>query len=73
VIAGDCDGVVVVLAEIADAVAEEALTSTLYDEFAEAAVAGSRPLPELFSSVGPEAKRDFEAWKLRRTAANTIS
>lgn len=66
VIVGDCDGVVVIPADIADAVAEEALAATLYDEFAEAEVARGRPLPGLFPIVGPEAKKDFEAWKLKR-------
>ncbi len=66
VIAGDCDGVVVIPADIADAVAEEALAATLYDEFAEEEVARGRPLPGLFPIVGPEAKNDFEAWKLKR-------
>ena len=66
VIVGDCDGVVVIPPDIADAVAEEALAATLYDEFAEAEVARGRPLPGLFPIIGPEAKKDFEAWKLQR-------
>jgi regulator of RNase E activity RraA len=66
VIVGDCDGVVVIPADIADAVAEEALAATLYDEFAEGEVARGRALPGLFPIVGPEAKKDFEAWKLKR-------
>ncbi|MBO0711215.1 MAG: ribonuclease activity regulator RraA [Acetobacteraceae bacterium] len=66
VIVGDCDGVVVIPAEIADEVAEEALASTLYDEFAEAEVARGRPLAGLFPVVGEEAKRDFEIWKKQR-------
>ena len=39
--------------------------TTLYDEFAEEEVARGRPLPGLFPIVGPDAKRDFEAWKLK--------
>lgn len=66
VIVGDCDGVVVIPADIADVVAEETLATTLYDEFAEAEVARGRPLPGLFPVAGPEAKRDFEAWKSAR-------
>jgi len=66
VVVGDCDGVVVIPADIADAVAEETLATTLYDEFAEAEVARGRPLPGLFPVAGPEAKRDFEAWKSAR-------
>jgi len=66
VIVGDCDGVVVIPVEIADEVAEEALASTLYDEFAEAEVARGRPLAGLFPVVGEDAKRDFEIWKKQR-------
>lgn len=66
VIVGDCDGVVVIPAEIADEVAEEALATTLYDEFAEAEVARGRPLAGLFPVAGDEAKRDFEIWKKQR-------
>jgi regulator of RNase E activity RraA len=66
VIVGDCDGVVVIPADIAAAVAEETLATTLYDEFAEEEVARGRPLPGLFPVAGPEAKRDFEAWKSAR-------
>ena len=52
--------------DIVDAVAEEALATTLYDEFVEEEVARGRPLPGLFPGTGDEAKRDFEAWKKRR-------
>jgi regulator of RNase E activity RraA len=68
VIVGDCDGVVVVPSDIADAVAQETLATTLYDEFAEEEVARGRPLPGLFPVAGDEAKRDFEEWKKRRAA-----
>ncbi len=47
-------------------VAEEAVAATLFDEFAEEEVARGRALPGLFPNTGPEAKRDFEAWKLKR-------
>jgi regulator of RNase E activity RraA len=62
---GDCDGVVVIPPEIADEVAGEALTTTLYEEFAEQEVARGRALPGLFPVAGEAAKRDFEAWKAR--------
>src|SRR5271157_1669469 len=69
IIVGDCDGVVVIPPDIVDAVAEEALASTLYDEFAEEEVARGRSLIGLFPVAGEEAKRDFEAWKKRRSSA----
>ena len=55
--------------DIVDAVAEEALATTLYDEFAEAEVARGRSLVGLFPGAGEEAKRDFEAWKKTRSGA----
>jgi len=67
IIVGDCDGVVVIPPDIVDAVAEEAVATTLYDEFAEAEVARGRSLVGLFPGAGEEAKRDFEAWKKTRS------
>lgn len=66
VIVGDADGVVVVPRDIVDEVAEEALATTLYEEFAEEEVASGRSLAGLFPVAGEEAKRDFEAWLKRR-------
>ena len=66
VIVGDCDGVVVIPAEIADEIANETLATTLYDEFAEEEVARGRKLAGLFPVAGDEAKRDFEVWKKSR-------
>ena len=66
VIVGDCDGVVVIPASMADEIAEEAVATTLYDTFAEEEVARGRSLTGLFPVVGEEAKRDFEAWKKAR-------
>jgi regulator of RNase E activity RraA len=66
VVVGDCDGIVVIPPEIADAVADEAVETTLYDEFCEAEVARGRSLIGLFPGAGEEAKRDFEAWKKTR-------
>src|SRR5262249_15890253 len=64
---GACAGGVGIPPDIVDVVAEEAIAATLFDEFAEEEIARGRPLPGLFPNTGPEAKRDFEAWKLRRS------
>ena len=69
IIVGDCDGVVVIPPDIVDDLAEEALATTLYEEFAEAEVARGRSLVGLFPAAGADAKRDFEAWKLARGRA----
>jgi regulator of RNase E activity RraA len=66
IIVGDCDGVVVIPAEIADEIAEEAIETTLYDTFAEEEVARGRSLVGLFPVAGDKAKTDFEAWKQNR-------
>ena len=66
IIVGDCDGVVVIPPGIVDELAQEALATMLYEEFAEHEVARGRALPGLFPVAGEEAKRDFEAWKLAR-------
>lgn len=66
IIVGDCDGVVVIPPDIADELAEEALATTLYEEFAEQEVARGRPLPGLFPTADDDAKRDFDAWKRQR-------
>ena len=55
--------------DIVDAVAEEAVATTLYDEFAEEEVARGRSLIGLFPATGEDAKRDFEAWKKKRSGA----
>ena len=57
IMVGDCDGVVVIPPDIVDAVAEEE-------------VARGRSLVGLFPGAGEEAKRDFEAWKKRRSDAD---
>jgi regulator of RNase E activity RraA len=66
IVVGDCDGVVVIPPDIVDQVAQEALATMRYEEFAEAEVARGRALPGLFPVAGEEAKRDFEAWQKAR-------
>ena len=63
IIVGDRDGVVVIPPEIVDEVAQEALTTQDYEEWAELEVAKGRPLTGLFPVAGEDAKRDYEAWK----------
>ena len=63
---GDGDAVLVIPPEIVEAVAEQALATYEYEEFAEAEVARGRSLKGLFPVAGEEAKRDYEAWKAAR-------
>src|SRR5215471_9326520 len=62
-----CAGIVVIPPDIVDEVAQEALATTLYEEFAEEEVARGRALPGLFPVADEMAKRDFEAWKKAHT------
>jgi regulator of RNase E activity RraA len=66
IIVGDPDGVVVIPANLADEIAEEAVATTLYDTFAEAEVARGRTLIGLFPMADDKAKQDFEVWKKNR-------
>jgi regulator of RNase E activity RraA len=67
IVVGDGDAVLVIPPDIVEAVAEEALATYAYEEFAEAEVARGRSLKGLFPTAGEEAKRDFEAWKAARS------
>jgi regulator of RNase E activity RraA len=69
VVVGDRDAVLVIPPEIVEAVAQEAVATYEYEEFAEAEVARGRPLKGLFPVAGEEAKRDYEAWKKARGKA----
>ena len=64
-IVGDRDAVLVIPPSIVEAVAEEALNTYHYEEFAEAEVARGRSLKGLFPVASDEAKLDYEAWKKR--------
>ncbi len=66
IMVGDRDGVVVIPPEIVDEVAQEALTTQDYEEWAELEVANGRSLTGLFPVAGDDAKRDYEAWKKAR-------
>jgi regulator of RNase E activity RraA len=63
IVVGDRDAVLVIPADIVEAVAEEAVKYYEYEEFAEREVACGRSLKGLFPVAGEEAKRDYEEWK----------
>ena len=66
VIVGDCDGVVVIPADLVEEIAAEAAAQTLFDEFAEAEVKNGRSLIGLFPAQNDQCKADFAAWKKAR-------
>ena len=66
IVVGDRDAVLVIPPDIVEAVAQEALDTYHYEEFAEAEVARGRSLKGLFPAAGEEAKRDYEEWKKKK-------
>ena len=63
---GGRDAVLVIPPDIVEAVAQEALDTYHYEEFAEAEVARGRSLKGLFPAASEEAKRDYEEWKKKK-------
>ena len=57
------DAVLVIPADIVEAVAEEALKNYEYEEWAEGEVRKGRSLKGLFPVQGDQAKADYEAWR----------
>lgn len=63
VILGDDDGVMVIPAHLADAVADEAVSMALYENFVVERVLEGRSIIGLYPLVSEQHKRDFEKWK----------
>lgn len=63
VIIGDDDGVMVIPAHLADAVADEAVRMTLYEDFVTESVLEGHSIIGLYPLVSEQHKRDFEKWK----------
>lgn len=66
VILGDDDGVMVIPAEIADEVADEAMLMEVYEEFVTEKVLEGRPVIGLYPLTSEENQKDFEEWKAKR-------
>lgn len=66
VIVGDRDGVVVIPIEMAEAVAQEAAATALYEEFAEEQVLAGHVLPGVFPTASETMKAAYESWKQAR-------
>lgn len=63
VIVGDDDGVMVIPANVADKVAEEASKMELYEEFVTEKVLEGRPVIGLYPLTSEDNIKDFENWK----------
>lgn len=66
VIVGDADGVMVVPAHLADALAAECLGMELFERFVAEEVARGAPVIGLYPPTRPEAEAAFAAWRARQ-------
>jgi regulator of RNase E activity RraA len=65
VVVGDGEGVVVIPAHIADAIAHEALEMTAFEDFVTEEVKKGRSILGLYPATDPQAQADFAAWRAR--------
>lgn len=63
VIVGDDDGCVVIPAELADEIADEAVEMTLFEDFVSEKVREGRSILGLYPATDPQTKVDFENWR----------
>ena len=63
VIVGDTDGVIVIPAELADEIADEAVEMTAFEDFVTEKVFEGRSILGLYPATDPETSVDFEAWR----------
>lgn len=63
IIVGDGEGVVVIPAELADEIAEEAAKMTIFENFVAEKVLGGQSIVGLYPATDPQTLIDFEQWK----------
>ena len=63
IVVGDAEGVVVIPAGIADAIAEEAVQMTVFEDFVQEKVLEGRGILGLYPPTDPATKDDFAAWR----------
>lgn len=63
VVVGDGEGVIVIPADIADDVADEAVEMTAFEDFVLEQVNGGRSILGLYPPTDPDAGVDFERWR----------
>jgi len=64
VVVGDAEGVVVIPADIADAIAHEAVEMTAFEDFVTEEVMKGRSILGLYPATDEQTKIDFEAWRI---------
>ena len=65
VMVGDRDGVVVLPAHLADALAEEGAAMTAYEDFVMEEVAKGRSIVGLYPATQEQSLKDFEVWRVK--------
>ena len=65
IMVGDGEGVVVIPANIAEAVANEAFEQTVFEDFVLEQVDGGRGIFGLYPPTDPKTMEDFAAWRLK--------
>jgi regulator of RNase E activity RraA len=65
VIVGDADGVIVLPADIAEELADEATEMTAFEDFVTQEVLGGRSILGLYPATDPQTLTDFAAWRER--------
>ena len=63
IVVGDAEGVVVIPAGIADAIADEAVAMTVFEDFVQEKVLEGRSILGLYPPTDPATKDEFAAWK----------
>jgi regulator of RNase E activity RraA len=63
IIIGDDDGVIVIPAHLAEAIANEAVGMTIYEDFVTEKVLEGRSILGLYPMTSDEIKNEFEMWK----------
>jgi regulator of RNase E activity RraA len=66
IVVGDAEGVVVIPAHIADAVADEAVQMTVFEDYVQEKVLEGRSILGLYPPTDPATKDDFAAWRAQR-------
>jgi regulator of RNase E activity RraA len=66
IVVGDAEGVVVIPAGIADAIADEAVAMTVFEDFVQEKVLDGRSILGLYPPTDPATKDEFAAWRAAR-------
>jgi regulator of RNase E activity RraA len=66
IVVGDAEGVVVIPAGIADAIAAEAVAMTTFEDYVQEKVMEGRSILGLYPPTDPATKDDFAAWRTQR-------